>query len=454
MFVSQGMLVNYAGWQKRTKDLGNNGRGAFVSVRGKFIVVVVGSGVYKITTTLLPTYVGKIDSSIGDVFIDENLAQQICIVDKIDAYIYDYADSAIITRQNLPFNPNYVVYHNTFFLFGSTLNSVDANQWYVYQKNGVDSTTISLVTTLSLQTKPDAALAVIRIPGGGNNVMVFGQNVAEIYNNVGGTENYRRVSSFNLDNGVKNVATIGYSDNSIFWLGQNEKGTLTIFESNGQNAVTISDDGLNKMLENMKNPDKSTGFCYKQDGHLFYQLTFYDSRDNVTIVYDAKEKEFYFATDERFNYYPARKVVNFNNTTYFISLNDGSLYEMGDEFLDYNYDIDETVDGYEIPRWRYTNSVRQVDGEPFIIERLGFIIEQGVTYYQPGDVNIPRVDIAMTKNGGISFGTFVNTNLNPSGGYKNIMEFRQLGYANEVGFLIKFLGRQRFVVGNAVLEVS
>ncbi|GKS62453.1 hypothetical protein YTPLAS21_19110 [Candidatus Nitrosocosmicus sp.] len=453
MFVSDGWLVNYIGHQRRTEYLTNNGRGIFSSVYGKFMLIVIGGGVYKVDSALNLLNVGAVDSSEGDVYIDENLSGQICIVDGIDAYIYDYADTNTVTRQNLPFNPSYVVYHNTYFLFGSSLNSAEPYQWHAYQINGVDTTSIALVTTLTLQSKPDAALAVVRIPGSGNNVLVLGRNCGEVWVHVGGTENYRKVSSFNMDNGVVNVATIGYSDSSIFWLGRNEKGTLTVFESNGQNSAPISNDGLNRFLENVNYPEYSTAFCHKVDGHLIYHLTFYHQDDNKTIFYDANSQLFFFASDANLDYYPARRVVSYNNKTYSISLNDSAIYEIGDEFLTYNDNLDPDVSGYVIPRLRYTNAIRSADGEPFRMRKLSFIMEQGVTNYQPGDTEVPRIDIAMTKNGGQSFGTFVNKDLNPSGHYKNTIEQYNLGYANEVAFLFRFLGKQRFVVGNAVLEL-
>ena len=84
MFISDDWLVNFAGY-KRVQQLVNNnvgeGRGLFHSTRGNFLIVVIRSSVfqarygYKVASDWLSNY------KTGEVFMDENLNNQICIVD-------------------------------------------------------------------------------------------------------------------------------------------------------------------------------------------------------------------------------------------------------------------------------------------------------------------------------------------------------------------------------------
>jgi hypothetical protein len=108
-----------------------------------------------------------------------------------------------------PIIPNYVAYHNTFFLIASSPISINPQNWYAFQF--ASPTTISLNTQFSLQTKPDSAIAVKRLPGRGNHVLVLGATVCEVWSQVGDVENYRRTQSFNIDSGCISVSTI--SDN-------------------------------------------------------------------------------------------------------------------------------------------------------------------------------------------------------------------------------------------------
>ena len=174
--------------------------------------------------------------------------------------------------------PSYVCYHNTYFLFGNGNTNGNGAFWYVYAFNTDDPTGTTIVqqTSLALSTKPDTALAVRRLPGQGNNVIVFGKTVCEIWTQVGGNENYRRNSSINIDYGCLSTSTINSGDLYTAWLGVNENNAPVILVYSGEGINRISTDGIDYALGSLKRPDKSTAIFFRQDGHLFYQITFYD----------------------------------------------------------------------------------------------------------------------------------------------------------------------------------
>jgi len=493
MFISDEWLVNYAGFQRVSEILSTGeGRGLFHSVRGNFMLAVVNSSVYKIGNNLAPQFIGNIDTNTDEVFIDENLSQQICIVDGQSAWIYNYS-TGTLTKQTLtflgnPIIPSYVSYHNTFFLIASSKLSTNSQNWYAFQR--ATDTTISLNTQLSLQTKPDSAIAVKRLPGRGNNVIVFGSTVAEVWTQVGGTENYRRVQSFNIDSGCVSVSTIAASEELVCWLSQNENNAPSIMVTDGGSTKRISSDGIDYLLQTIQRPDESTAFFYRQDGHLFYQLTFFNPKDNVSLIYDFNTSQFCHVSDEDLNFHPARQVIYFNEKTFFVSLNDPSLYQMGTEFITYNYNIDPNILGDVIPRVRICKTVRREDSSRFRVGMFTFWIEQGVNDYflgdpdeifcqgllitQPGDgfilaqngdmllaqdgicaenANRPRVDMSFSKNGNQSFSNIVGRELNPIGKYRNQVRWWRMGQANEFTVQLRFWGFQRFVAQNGVIEV-
>src|SRR5690606_21717019 len=88
--------------------------------------------------------------------------------------------------------------------------------------------------------------------------------------------------------------------------------------------------------------------------------------------------KFYHASDFDLNYHPARKVVYFDNKSYFISLNDAAFYEIGTQFIDYNYNLDEHTRGEEIPRIRICSTYRKSGGDRFRVGRFSFVLEQGI----------------------------------------------------------------------------
>lgn len=525
MFVSDEWLVNFAGY-RRVLDVfsSGEGRGLFHSIRGNFLLVVINAQVFTISASLGVTVIGNLGTGSGEVFIDENLNSQICIVDGVNAYIYNYSLPPNITNQGLPFPPNYVCYHNTYFLFGNGDITSSGSAWYVYGYSA--ATAITQLAQLALQTKPDYALAVVRLPGQGNNIMVMGSAVCELFTNVQNPANsspiyYRRNSTVNVDYGCLSVSTIATSDKYVAWLAVNENNAPTIMVYTGQGYTPISTDGIDFALSQIKFPSQSTAMFYRQDGHLFYQLTFYNPADNVTFSYDFTTEKFFNLSDSYLNYHPARNFAYFNGRTYFISLNNASLYESSTLITANNENIypanDPTLIN-NIQRIRICSSIRMEDSAPFISNSLAVTIEQGVDQnyialpYQnfiitedisvpipplpppapqpppapyPGqqftvadddvitewgenivdqdswfgasiDNNlpyVPRVDLSLSRDGGVTWSNTVARNLHPIGWRMNILTWKKLGAANDITMKFRFWGLSRFVVNNGMLDV-
>ncbi len=523
MYISDGWLLSYAGY-KKVSDAQNTGkgRGLFRSIRGGFLIAVIGSSVYRVGPSLALEFIDSILTNTGEVFMDENLNYQICIVDGLKAYIYNYTLNSpaigTLTPQTLTISPpavpaydvipNYVTYHNNQFLIASSKSSPFPQNWYVFIYATPTTIVASPVAPANpIQTKPDNAIAVKRVPGRGNNVIVFGNAVCEIWTQapvpditgppfIAG-KNYQKVSSYSIDNGCISVSTIAANEDTICWLAQNENNSAVIMTSNGSETKMISTDGIDHLLESIQHADQSSAFFYKQNGHLFYQLTFTNVADNLTLIYDFSSQQFFHLSDENMNFYPALDVVFFNNNSYFVSLNDSGLYQMGDQFNTYNYSIpddesatseeDDPSDGEEIPRIRICKSIRKDDASIFRVGYFTFWLEQGVNKFfsqydfeglmvtQSGDLmitedtgqfmlvegggafldnNRPRVDMSFSKNGNQSFSNIVSRELNSQAHFRNRINWYRMGQCNEFTIQLRFWGLQRFVASNGVVSLS
>ncbi len=498
-------LTNFPGYRGILELIagGAEGRGAFHSVRGNFILAVVAANVFRINAfDEVPTLLGSIGSTTGEVFFDENLSSQVAFVDGLVAYIYNYAEapSAIspAVYVGVPgttsFLPGYITYQNTYFIFGNALTTASGSQWVVFE-SGVNGTLgnayhLNWVQTLALQTKPDFAKAVLRIPGRGNNVLVFGSTVAELWSNVGGRLVYQRNSSVNIDYGTASIATIAANDDVVAWLGINEKSSPAIMAMQGGAASRISTDGLDKLLETVQFPSASTAVLYRQAGHMFYILSFFDPRDDFTIMYDFTTKKIFDVTDWDFTTFPARQMVYFDNKNYFLSFKDGTFYEISLDITTYDIlqdPLTATYNVYDIPRVRVTDTFRlQNRPEDFKIKMFTFIIESGTTleaydypvcfgyiitedteqviYTEDGfpilleggycTTNKPRVDLTISKNGGIVFSNVVSYGLKATAHYQNMPRFNSLGYAQQITYQMRFWGKGRFVVKNGTMEIG
>ena len=510
LFESDGFLVPYPGWHKVLIPLasGVEGRGLFRSFRGNRMIAVVDSIVYDIGPTLSALAVGILATSAGEVFMDENLVGQICIVDGVNAYIYNYNEqtSGVVLQtggalSGTPPNliPNYVTYHNTFFLIGNSPNSNSSSNWYAYEY--ASSTTISENSEMSIETKPDSALAIKRIPGQAGNVLVFGGAVCEIFTQVpivgagGVPQAYQRNSSISVDYGCESVSTIAESDTHIAWLGVNEANLPVIMVMTGQQTGRISTDGIDFFLQNIKSPTNSTAMMYRINGHLFYHLSFLDPQDNVTLLYDFNVEKFYHSCDQFLNYHPARQLVFFNADTkynpaldgipqniFFISRKGGYIYQLSQQFTDINEDINSDLAAgtdpnlrYEMQRIRICKSIRFPTSAPFKANQLCFTIMMGTDNIeavqdcivlmitennirmfsedpsyrqlvpehagQEDCAAVPyqgRIDLAIAKNGDDTFSNYVPRYMHHTGYGKNILRWNKMGKANDLVPKIRF----------------
>jgi hypothetical protein len=502
MIISDGWLTAFAGFKNRAFISGTfTGRGSYNSERWGNALVVIGSSVYGVpipainSTVLNPFFIGEIETADGDVFFAENMNGEIAFVDGRQIYVFNWQNPstpAIVTatlpvdgRTGQEIVPGYITYLNSqlvvtneesgsWFLSGFNdalnWNPFNSGPWFTF-----------------IQTKPTNVIAAVRWPGRGNLLAVFGKTVVEMWTYVGAALfPYQKNQSVNIDYGCINAATIAANENYVMWLGINEQSGPVIMLSQGSDAIPVSSmeaDGIDFRLASLVNPAKSHAFFFKQDGHLFYQITFSDPQDNLTLIYDFKTKKFFTLTDENLNYHPAESVFFFNNTWYFVSLNDGSIYETSTNLTTYDYTIPGSSDirNYEIQRIRITSTFRLPDTSRFRINSLSFPVEQGADPYYPGNYMSllstedgailttesgtplmtqvlvepyqPSIDMSASKDGGNVFGSYISKKMFPQGKRKNRVTFYQLGIQNEITYKYKFLSKGRFVVGDGVMTV-
>lgn len=495
--VSDSFLVPYAGYKNvLTLDVGLLGRGIYSSYVGNLMIAVIGLSVYKITVSLLDgslisSLVGTLFTSIGDVYIAENNNAQICITDGLYVYVYNWSTGVFDNSNSgaggvisFPFsNPGYVSFQNGRLIIAST----NTTNWVLSGFNDAESWSATAPFVGSIQTKPDFCQAAVPLPGGGNNLLVFGRNVTELWQDVGAaTFPYQRNSTRNFDYGCLNPATVAHLDTLTVWLGVNEQSGPVLMAAYGTDVQQISTDGIDYKLGNLTDPENCTGFLYQQDGHRIYQFTF--PTDNISYAYDFETKLFFNVSDENLNYHIAREIVYFNNTYYFVSLNGGNIYAFDTIYTAAQY---SDTDIKQLPRIRITPPMRLPSQRYYICKSLGFTIENGqpnslYNYSTETNDNIAlstesnamiltengniidteasaysfeltqeseQVNLAISRDGGETYGNFVGQYMNQTGNFKSRFIFQRLGIANDITFQIRFNGYGRFVVTEGIAEI-
>ena len=496
MIVSDGALVDYAAYENvLTQSTNSIGRAIYSSSVGNIMVVVWGSQVYSIDQYLTPHVIGNLETSSGDVYISENNNYEIAITDGVHLYVFNYKvpTTPILKVSGVDFNigtfpvttPGYISFQN------SRLIIVDlfTQHWYLSGLNAATVWSSSANQQGSFQSKPDTIQAAVPTPGGGNNLVVFGNNVVELWQDLGlALFPYQRNTTYDVDYGTLNASSIASLDRFIVWLAANEQSGAVIMIYSGNETKQISTDGINFKLANLTNPHNCNGFLFKQDGHIIYQFTFPD--DNLSYAYDINTDLFFTVTDENLNYHIAHNVVFFNNYYYFVSFKGGNLYRFGTQYTNFKYDSQTIL---QMPRFRIPEPFRLPTQRMFIIKSLSFTLENGqpnnietftnvsnaetdistedlqfittedneflvTETYDPVisysyTISSESVDLSISRDGGENFGNSLSLAMNPVGIRKSRFIYQRLGQANDITVQLRFNGFGRFVIFDGLLEI-
>lgn len=478
MIISDQFLVPFAGYKRiDVIDDTGEGRGIYSSQRLNQMFLVIDDNAYQYDSTLTRQFIGKLSTSIGDVYIAENNNAQIVFSDNLNLYVWDQSGSSptwnVLTPAILGFTPGYITFQNTRIISPNTTSSL----WRLSMLNQALTWPTGSQYEGALQTKPSLAVATVRFPGRGNLLLVFGETVTELWNDIGAALfPYQRNQSINLDYGCLSASTIAESENIVCWLAANEKSGPTIMYTTGGDLQKISTDGIDYRLAQLTDPQNSYGFMLKQDGHLLYVITFVT--DNVTYTYDFNTQQFFTLTDENMNAFIVKRVAFFNDQYYFVSIKDGNLYQMGTQFLNYDYG-----DGYvfEVPRVRITPHLTMPDQSRFVAGYTGFTVEQGQFEFPNRDTRFnlntqnfnqittqggliisggqdftnyaPKINLCTSKDGGVNFGMRYPKFINPLGKRANRLMWWQLGACNDLVQMFEFHGFNRFVASDGITGV-
>lgn len=467
MIIADEFLIDYAGY-KKIQNIGGSGvgRGLFSTENG-FLIAVLENKVYRISlysetdnenvTVYDISEIGEINSFYGDVYFAKNITGQIAICDQKDLWIYNYFDQTF-QKAALPegISPGYVTYQDGYFIVPNVYDS----RWFLSAPgNGLvwDWGTSGAYVNASIQTKGTSMVACVRFPGRGNLLLVLGKTVSELWTDSGKAEfPYVRSSSINLDYGCLSSSTIAENETMVVWLAANEKSGPIIMYTNGSEIQQLSTDGINYRLSQLKNPQNSVGFFLNIAGHLIYQITFYDIKDNWSLIYDFTTKNFFDVTDENMNYHIARSVSFYNGKYYFLSLNDNGFYRLDPSFYTYDYGFFDNGQPkiYEIPRKRVTKNYRLIDSSSFIVNNLTVTLEQGVDdTYQPYDPNYqPTIGLCVSKNGGLNFSSEIQKPVYPLGTRINKTQWWRCGFGNDFVFMINFHGKSAWKITTGQLS--
>ena len=260
-----------------------------------------------------------------------------------------------------------------------------------------------------------------------SRLYTFGPRSIQYFNSTNDTDrpfNSPDTSALNIGlQAVNSVATIG---DSLFFLGASTVGQNGIYMVQGANMPQrISNSDIERKISLFKNASDGIGFCWSENGHIFYCLTFIE--DNYSIVYDVTTGLFHNRCTMNYRRNEQLYWRYFNP----VLLDGDMIFQVNGALVKQKENKYTEHDNNPIKRLRRGGCT--INGyTPFIIDNIQFNLTNGYVDYSKPLVN-PKVMFRFSANG-----TLLNNErigyAGTAGQYGYITQFPRLGIGSYFNF--------------------
>lgn len=356
------------------------------------LYAVINDAVYRFDIAFTPTLLGNLNTTTGYVGVEANdrdSGAQIIFVDGVDGWIWDTGTSMFtqITDPDFLGAPRDVAYQDGYFI----VVDGDTDQWQLSAINdGLDWPTEFVARANS---RPDTLIGVAELH---RRVFLFSTDSVEVWHDAGAASfPFRRDNSLLLEYGCAAVGSIAKGYERIIWLSQNTNGAGPVMMVTGTRPIPISTTAIDIQLQSLSplEASEARAFIYKQDGHIFYVLSF--TSFNKTFCFDVTTAEWHERGTLAEDRDTAECHAFFNNTHYVGAFNEPKI-------LEYSTAI-TTDEGVPRKYRRVTPPIYTEGYEKTRINRLDVKLLHGDATAN-GEGSDPEIRLAVSRDGGQTFG--------------------------------------------------
>lgn len=241
---------------------------------GDNLYIVVGNTLYKYNVQSGMTAIGgTLSTSAGHVWMAHDGTYLMIVDPGIDGYTQTGdGDLTVIADTDFP-TPSSLTWQDGYFIVSKS----GSGRFYI--SASYDPLSWSATDYATAEADPDNLKAVIS-----NNLALwlFGDKTIEIWYNSGASAfPIERISGAFITTGLAASGSLAGILGNLFWLNDRRE----VIKSTGFSVNAVSTDQIAYHFDRLTTVSDAIGFCYTQDGHTFYMLTF--PTENETWVYDA-----------------------------------------------------------------------------------------------------------------------------------------------------------------------
>ena len=411
-----------------------------------------GNKVYRINPNYSFVEIGDIQSGTGSIGISDN-GFDLVIADGVALYKADLlAEDNIIkstyTQVSLPqfsdgtpVAPSQVWFLNQRFIINS-----QRGQFYY---SNLASTIFDATNFYTAESSADtiSALAVVS-----NRLWVFGERSYEVWNATGVIDDdpltFLQGSASQI--GIQAPKSLATISDFVFFLGGSDAGRNSVFISKGlQEPQRVSTDALENQIGKIGDKQGAIGWCYYNEGHTFYVLTFRDA--NKTFVYDVDTQLWHerstrnWVTTEDESWEALYGVSAYNEVLHGSVRSNRLLKLDPNKYTDY--------DGREIIRER-VSPVYFADYNIVTCREFYVDMEVGTTPLLEGLGRDPQAVLDISRDGGYTWVNYDWRSIGKQGDYLTSVKWTNLGSGRSLVIRLRFSDPSPITIYGARLTIQ
>lgn len=406
---------------------------------GRYSWFVVGTFVYRIDQNyVVSRSAGSLVTGSGIVSVASN-GTEVLIVDGARGYVLNLASNSLTTITDVDF-PNGVTqadYMDGYFI----VTGNGTQQFYISEL--LSGGTWDGTDFASAEGSPDNTVGLIVDH---REVWLFGSNSAEIWVNTGASPfPFERSGNTFIEHGCIAPRSIQKMDNTVFWLGGDDRGYGVVWRAAGYVPTRVSTHAIEHAIATYPTITDAYAFTYNQEGHAFYVLTFPSA--GKTWVFDASTSMWH----ERAYRDPVTGSLGQWRPSVHCILNGEHLVGDHADGRIYKLDLDYfTDDGDPILRLRASQTQAQLQTRLFY-NWLQVDMQTGVGL-ATGQGSNPKLMMRYSNNGGQSWSDIRQGTVGAIGDYDGRCIFSRMGAGRNRVWEVSMTDPVPFCIVGAVAE--
>lgn len=396
---------------------------------------VVGKSVYYVSSGMVGTKLGEINTTASPVSISDNGSTAVVVDGSPQGFLIDLPTNAF----SLYADPNYlgssrVDYLDGYFMF----NKPESKFFYtsLYGATAIDPTYIA-----SKVGAPDLLAGVACAE---RQAWLLGKKTSEVWSNAGAPSfPFQAIQGAFVRHGISSVYSIAIHANVVYAVMQDPEGHGVIIGLTGYAAGRISTPAIEQALSKYPTLADAIGYCYQQSGHAFYVVSFPSA--GKTWAWDIGEQKWHELSwcdengeEQRFRGQVAAFAYGMNLTG---DWQNGTLYSR--ELEQYN-----DFGGPIVRRRGFPHAVS--GGREGIYEQFQAEMEVG----NAGSGETPEVSMRYSPSRGKSWSIPESQSLGVTGDYLAVPQWRQLGQSRDMVFELFWAADVKTALNGAYCFVS